>query len=125
MAQAADLTGMKILVVEDNFLVADVLCEGLRGIGCEIVGPAPDLERGETLAARLDGKKLDGAVLDVNLGDSFSFSIAAKLRERGIPFIFLTGYDDRKIVPVEFQSAPRLSKPCSIAELAAAMQKAF
>ena len=125
MAQAADLTGMKILVVEDNFLVADVLCEGLRDIGCEIVGPAPNLERGTKLVDAIGDEHLDGALLDVNLGDGFSFPIAAKLRERGVPFIFLTGYDDRRIVPGEFQTAPRLAKPCNIAQLAAAMRDAF
>lgn len=115
---------MKILVVEDNYLVADVLCEGLRDIGCEIVGPTASVEASEKLIQAEDGA-LDGALLDVNLGGVFSFPIAVRLRELGIPFIFLTGYDDRKIVPSEFQSVPRLSKPCKLAELAAAMRDAF
>ncbi|HEY4163712.1 MAG TPA: hypothetical protein VGM59_11660 [Dongiaceae bacterium] len=125
--RAADLTGLKVLVIEDNFLVADVLCESLREYGCEIVGPAPDIDRSEKLIDQniSDGETLSGALLDINLGGFFSFPIAAKLQALGIPFIFLTGYDEKSVVPVEFQSIRRVSKPCDVDELAAIIRAAF
>jgi DNA-binding response OmpR family regulator len=127
MGQAADLSGMKILVVEDNFLVADMLCEALREYGCEIVGPAPDVERGADLieSEGAEGNGLTGAVLDVNLNGDTSFPIASKLQARGIPFIFLTGYGDQALMPGEFQSARRVAKPCDIDELARLIHDVF
>src|SRR5690348_9428474 len=91
-----ELRGLRILVVEDNFLVADTICEILADRGCEVVGPAPSLERGWKLARE---EALDGAVLDVNLSGEVSFPLAKALAERGIPFLFLTGYDDSAAVP--------------------------
>jgi DNA-binding response OmpR family regulator len=125
MMKTAELAGMRILVVEDNYLVADVLCEGLRECGCEVVGPAPSVAGCEKLIGAEDGDRLHGAVLDVNLGGEFSFPIAARLRELGVPFIFLTGYDDRQVVPTEFQSVRRISKPCDIQQLATIIRAAF
>jgi hypothetical protein len=76
----ADLSGMKILVVEDNFLVADTLCEALRDYGCEIVGPAPNVERGADLMAQsgVEDGRLTGALLDINLNGSTSISTAKR-----------------------------------------------
>jgi DNA-binding response OmpR family regulator len=126
MAERGDLAGMTILVVEDNFLVAEVLCEALREYGCEIVGPAPDCARGQVLVETGGaGKALTGALLDVNLNGETSFKIAGKLRDRGIPFIFLTGYGDLMEMPHEFESVRRIGKPCDFDELAAAMRAAF
>jgi DNA-binding response OmpR family regulator len=117
---------MRILIVEDNFLVADMLCEVLRDQGCEVVGPAPSVERSEKYveAADADGA-LSGALLDVNLNGETSFKIAGMLRARGIPFIFLTGYGDQMKLPDEFNGVRRMAKPCDIGELAAAMRAAF
>ena len=128
MEKDADLSGMKILVVEDNFLIADVLCEALRGYGCEVVGPAQNVERGEHLVdqAETDDGRLTGALLDVNLNGQTSFPLASKLLERGVPFIFLTGYGDQGgAVPEEFKSARRLSKPYSFDELARLIRTEF
>lgn len=125
--QASDLTGLKILVIEDNFLVADVLCDDLREHGCEVVGPVPDIDRSEELIDQnlADGGALDGALLDINLGGTLSFPIATKLRALGIPFIFLTGYDDREVVPAEFRSVRCISKPCDLLQLMAVIRESF
>jgi DNA-binding response OmpR family regulator len=126
MENDANLTGMKILVVEDNFLVADMLCEVLRGYGCEIVGPAPNVEAGEKLVDECDSDgALNGALLDVNLNGAYSFPVAAKLSARGIPYIFLTGYGDVMDMPDEFRQARRLAKPCDMDELAHMIRAAF
>src|SRR5215469_12275293 len=97
----SELRGLRILIVEDNFLVADTICEVLADRGCEVVGPVPSLERGWKLAQE---EALDGAVLDVNLAGEASFPLADALAKRGIPFLFLTGYDDKSAVPEAFRA---------------------
>ena len=103
------LAGRKILVVEDNFLIAEHVCGLLEDEGCAVVGPAPRLA--QALALVRSGTAMDGAVLDINLDGQRCFPVAAALAERGVPFVFLTGYDDRAIVPGEFASSPVLPKP--------------
>src|SRR5438067_13075707 len=83
------LAGKRILVVEDEALVAMMLEDMLAELGCEVVGPAMRLEEGLELA-RLNG--LDAAVLDINLAGERSYPIADLLEERGVPHAFVTGY---------------------------------
>jgi DNA-binding response OmpR family regulator len=114
-AESNRLQDMKVLVVEDNFLVADSIKEVLESHGCEVVGPVSRVERGLKLARECP---LDGALLDVNLAGDFCFPIAIALSERGVPFLFLTGYDDPVIIPVELRAVGRLPKPFDLEELA-------
>ena len=116
------LTGLRILVVEDNFLVAEDLRGLLTKSGCDVVGPAPHVEQGLNLVA---AGGLDGAVLDINLGEENCFPIAAALRARSVPFLFLTGYDDQALVPAEYHQAPRLSKPVDEARLVSVAREIF
>ncbi len=104
----AGLTGLRVLVVEDMYLVADVIDMVLQEHGCRVVGPVPRLQRALELAR---AESLDGAILDVNLAGELSFPVAAALAERGIPFFFLTGYDDAALFPPEYRSHARLMKP--------------
>jgi pimeloyl-ACP methyl ester carboxylesterase len=67
---------------------------------------------------------LDGAVLDVRLGDQFSYPVAAALIERDIPFLFLTGYDDF-VVPPQYRGMRRLDKPADLRQLAEIVTSAF
>jgi CheY-like chemotaxis protein len=83
------LAGKRILVVEDEALVAMMLEDMLADLGCEVVGPAMRLDEGLELA-RLNG--LDAAVLDINLGGERSYPIADLLDARGVPLAFVTGY---------------------------------
>ena len=117
-----ELQGLRILVVEDKFLVADTICEVLADRGCDVVGPVPSLEQGWKLALE---EALDGAVLDVNLSGELSFPLADALAKRSIPFLFLTGYDDRSAVPEEFRAAHRMSKPFDFEALVAAVRERF
>lgn len=103
-----NLQSLRILVVEDEFLIADLLCDALGSHGCDVVGPAPNVEKGLQLAQETP---LDGAFLDINLGGEHCFPIAATLLDRGIPFLFLTGYDDGGIIPPAFRNVQRLKKP--------------
>lgn len=116
------LEGLKVLVVEDNLLLAEVTRILLEESGCQVVGPAGWLQRGLELAER---EPLDGAILDINLHGEMSFAIAEVLRARGVPFIFVTGYEDRSIVPLAFRSAPRLDKPVADGHLVEVMVAAF
>lgn len=116
------LEGLKILIVEDNLLLAEVTKILLEDSGCQVVGPAGWLQRGLEMA---QDKTLDGAVLDINLHGEMSFPIAEALSARGVPFVFVTGYEDRSIVPLAYRSAPRLDKPVADERLIEVMVAAF
>lgn len=103
----AELAGKRILIVEDEPIIAMSLEDMLHDFGCEVVGPV--LRLADARATARD-ERLDGAILDVNLGDGPTFSVAEILAGRGIPFCFSTGYGESAI-PVEFDSAPVLQKP--------------
>lgn len=111
---ACDLHGLRILVVEDMLLIADLIVDELQENGCLIIGPAPRLAQGLAMATT---ERLDGALLDINLAGEQCFPIAAALAERGVPFAFLTGYGDA-VVPPQFKGAPCLAKPFDLRALA-------
>jgi CheY-like chemotaxis protein len=117
-----DLSGLRILVVEDMLLVAEAIADLLERRGCEVVGPVSRMQRALSLAREAP---LDGAVLDVNLAGEFSFPVATALDERGIPFVFLTGYDDASAFPPNFRTAPHLGKPFDNDELADLLSRHF
>jgi CheY-like chemotaxis protein len=86
------LTGKRVLVLEDEPLIAMVLVDILEEAGCTVVGPAHDADQAAKLIAE---GQIDVAVLDVNLGSGrTSASIADSLRSSGTPFIFATGYGE-------------------------------
>jgi DNA-binding response OmpR family regulator len=100
--------GRWVLIVEDEYFLADDLKQTLAKLGMEILGPVPTLRDGlRTIEA---AEHIDCAVLDVNLRDESVFAISAALRERNIPFLFVTGYGSAQIPP-EYRAAPRLEKP--------------
>lgn len=108
MRLPVSLEGLSVLIVEDNFLLAEVTKGLLEDSGCRVVGPVGRLESGLKLA---QDEQLDGALLDIDLHGEYSFAIAEVLRERGVPFMFVTGYEDLNIVPSSLRSATRLDKP--------------
>lgn len=83
------LAGRRILVVEDEALVAMLLEDMLADLGCEVVGPAMRLDEGLELA---QANGLDAAILDINLGGERSYPIADLLDTRQVPTLFVTGY---------------------------------
>jgi DNA-binding response OmpR family regulator len=114
----AALDGLRVLVVEDSLLVADVITEILADSGCTVIGPVARVGRALNL---LRETKIDGAVLDVNLAGQFSFPVAAELGASDIPYIFLTAYDDENVMPPAYRSVPRLAKPFHAGELVTAL----
>jgi two-component SAPR family response regulator len=111
---------MKVMVVEDEALIAMILEDMLVDLGCEVIGPfggvTPAMDWLED-----PGHAPDAAVLDVNLGGERVFPVAEALRTRGVPFLFATGYgvieDDR------FANETVLNKPLDPDKLAAAVDR--
>jgi CheY-like chemotaxis protein len=111
--------GLRVLVVEDNLLIAETVCDMLEDCGCAVLGPAPDIKRGLQL---LSGEQPDGVLLDVNLGGTLSFPLAATLEKQGVPFVFMTGYDEGTLFPPEFRAVRRISKPFDATEVAEVLE---
>jgi CheY-like chemotaxis protein len=101
------LSGLRVLVVEDEFLVSIALEEDLGEAGAVVIGPCNDLRAGLE-AARTQA--FDVAVLDVNLDGTHVYPLADELSGLGIPFVFLSGYTAADL-PLRFATQRRLSKP--------------
>jgi len=107
------LKGLRVLVVEDEGAVALLIEDMLLELGCEIAGSAAHMVKACELASTVD---CDFAMLDVNLDGQAVFPVARILRERGIPFVFSTGYGATALDD-DFKHCPLLNKPFLIEEL--------
>lgn len=116
-----DLTGLRILVVEDESMVAMWIEDALTDMGCEVVGVASELEKAKAMIASHD---LDAAILDVNLNGVRTFSIAELLAAKRVPFVFSTGYGATGL-PDSFKSALVLAKPFRRKDLELALRTAL
>lgn len=114
------LKGRRILVVEDDyFIVADLMKE-LEQAGVEVIGPASSIQQATDV---LEGETdLDAAILDLNVQGEMIFPFADKLAERGVRFVFLTGYD-RDMIPERFSPVKRCGKPVELPSLASALYR--
>jgi CheY-like chemotaxis protein len=111
------LAGLRVMIVEDEFLIAMLLEDLLGELGCVLAGLASKPVQALEL---IESVPMDMAVLDVNLEGTDSFGIAAALRDKGIPFIFATGYGGSRVRP-EFSSYPVIQKPYRLEELSHAL----
>lgn len=103
------MSGMTVLVVEDDFIVAYDMQMMLEEQGARVLGPATSLA--EALAL-VEKEQPTVAVLDVNLGGAYVFPLADLLLSKDVPFVFATAYaDDDRLFPQAARSAPRLPKP--------------
>ena len=107
------LAGMNILLLEDDYYLATDAQQGLEDAGATVVGPFREADEATSHAT---ADELDCAVLDINLGDGPCFGTARALRDRNIPFLFITGYD-QSVIPAEFSSVRWLEKPVREARL--------
>jgi CheY-like chemotaxis protein len=112
------LNGTRVLIVEDNYVVADALKYLIDGYEGSVVAIVPTVER--AIAALAEGG-VDIAVLDINLHGASVVPVAQHLQAQGIPFVFLTGYGDGDILPVHLRDQPRLDKPVDAERLVRAM----
>ncbi|MEH3159710.1 MAG: response regulator [Sphingomonas taxi] len=112
------LSGKRILVVEDEYFIAFDVKRLLDSREVIVVGPTASVDAGRELIAE---SALDAAVLDVNLEGDFSYRLADELTRRGVPFIFVTGYDHWAL-PDIYRSVPRVVKPFSRVDLLSSLE---
>lgn len=114
----AKLHGLRVLIVEDEFLAAKSLETSLRKMGCEVVGPASTVEQAIELIKR---ESIDAAILDINLSPGTSEPVARSLRYRDRPFVFITGYSNIDVLPDDLRGHVILTKPTDPVSLASAV----
>jgi DNA-binding response OmpR family regulator len=112
-----ELAGKRVLVVEDDFLIALDLETFLADHGCLVIGPEHSVTSG---LEALDAADPDAAVLDINLGEENSGRLADALRGRGIPFLFLSGHSTEAL-PCGHAGRPLINKPWNQHKLRAAL----
>jgi CheY-like chemotaxis protein len=109
----------RILLVEDEFLVAEEMREEVGDLGHDVIGPIASIEEAvEAIRAHPD---IAGALVDINLNGVWAYPVADELMERKIPFAFTTGYDDAAIA-AEYRDVPRINKPVPAAMLRKMLQ---
>lgn len=108
----------RVLVVEDNFVIAMDVEHMVADCGCVPVGPVANVADGLALVKQVD---LDAAVLDINLGEERVWPLAEFLDDRGIPIVLASGYSAAE-VPFRFRDRPILEKPINQFELATALK---
>jgi CheY-like chemotaxis protein len=122
MTGSGALKSRRVLVVEDEAMIAMLIEDMLADLGCAVVGPAHGLAEG--LALTRGGAAMDAALLDVNLNGQPVFELADELRAKGVPMIFSTGYGELALREVD-KGAPVVHKPFRAQELAQALEEAF
>ena len=101
-------SGRRVLIVEDESLVAMLLETILADLGCDVVGPESNIEDGLNVASGT--APLDAALLDVNVAGQEIFPVAEALKARGVPFVFTTGYGEAGL-PEHWRGNPTVQKP--------------
>ena len=117
----ASLRGLRILLVEDEMMVAMLEEDLLEMFGCKLVGPAASIAQALLL---ISTEAIDGAMLDVNLAGHSIYPVADELARLGIPFIFVTGYGSQELEG-DYNYRPRLPKPFRRLELQRVMIETF
>jgi DNA-binding response OmpR family regulator len=110
-------SALRILIVEDEYYLAEDLAHCLRQEGAQVIGPVGTLAEAADLVER---EQFDCAILDMNLRGDMAFPIADQLREAGIPFLIATGYNSASL-PERFNSVRRVEKPFNPTEVTAAI----
>lgn len=114
------LAGLDVLLVEDDYYLADDTKRVLAAAGANVAGPYARVA--ESLSRVAEGR-VDCGVLDINLGEGPSFLTARALRRRDVPFVFVTGYG-REVLPDDFSDVELLEKPVDARVLVDAVARA-
>jgi DNA-binding LytR/AlgR family response regulator len=111
------LRGRKVLIVEDEYFLAEDLAAYFNGIGAHVVGPVGTV----TDALRLiRSREIEAAVLDINLRGERVYPVADLLRQNAVPFVFASGYGE-ELEPAAYADVPRCIKPVDFATLASTL----
>ena len=116
------LQGRRVLVIEDESLVAMLLETILDDMGCAVVGPESNIDDG--LISATTEPSLDAALLDVNVAGREVFPVAEALKARGVPFVFSTGYGEAGL-PEHWRGNPTIQKPFTEGAIRDALMKAM
>jgi DNA-binding NtrC family response regulator len=108
----------RVLVVEDEYMLAEALEMELLDVEALVLGPVGTIE--EAMALIRTEQEIDGVILDVNLHGKMTFPVADLLVERGVPFVFTTGYD-ASMIPGHLQHIERCEKPVSVGRVTQAI----
>lgn len=111
-------SGRSVLIVEDDYFLADDMAQNLEASGAKVIGPVADVEGALDLIASAD--QVDAAVLDLNLHGKMAFPIADALLAKQVPFVFATGYD-QSAIPDIYNHVPRCEKPVTVEGIASAL----
>jgi two-component sensor histidine kinase len=113
-APARPINSLRVLVVEDSFMIVNMLELVFESLDWTMVGPATRIPKAIALAK---AENFDAALLDINLDGEMSWDVAAALQARGIPFVLSTGYEIGKLLPESLRGAKFIRKPYNLAEL--------
>lgn len=114
-----DLTGVRVLIIEDDYFIADEIQRTLSKHGAHIIGPTGEI--GEAVAI-VKSREIDCVILDLNLHGTMIFDLATLLRQRAVPFVFATGYDET-VLPEALRDVPRFEKPVDLPALLLSVRK--
>lgn len=120
-AAQESLEGRRILVVEDSPVVAPLTADILAELGCEVVGPAPNMAVARVL---VETSQFDAALMDVHIRGERIFPLCEMLQAKGVPFVLTSGYADWTM-PEKWQESPRLQKPYRLAQVEDALKALF
>ena len=118
---ATPLEGMRVLIVEDEYLLALLLEDELGSAGCALVESVSNLEKARAAVSRAE---FDVALLDINLAGELVYPFADELAARGVAFVFLSGYGVANF-PERFRDRPRVAKPYEFSELVRQISRSF
>ncbi|MDR9805712.1 response regulator [Rhizobium hidalgonense] len=111
------LSGRRILLVEDEYFLADEIRRKPEDLGAIVVGPTGNVGRALDL---IDQERIDAAILDIHLGDELVFAVADELESRNINFVFATGYNLSDL-PVRYRGVALYEKPPELEMIASAL----
>ena len=115
----SELHGRRILLVEDSPVVGPFTADILGELGCEVIGPAPNMAAAREL---VDGEKFDAAIMDVHIRGERIFPLLDLLDKNGVPFLLTSGYADWAM-PDKWRERPRLQKPYTIGDIEQALTR--
>jgi DNA-binding response OmpR family regulator len=113
------LEGQRILIVEDSPVVAPFTADVVTELGCEVVGPAPNMAAARNL---IGSGRIDAAIMDIHIRGERVFPLCEALSSKGVPFVLTSGYGDWEL-PDRWEKAARLQKPYTIDQVQAALSE--